>query len=153
MERDRIMARKKVEIKAIRGKRLKELLTSTGITQEKLHEITNMSQQTISKIIQGKVNLTDYFADTIVEKFPNVRKSYLMGYDDLGLTEQDANGKLTICGMSIEEAVKILNGLELERKCGIKMTMENLSEWQEIIRKEYEKEIKDVLDSYMKGLK
>lgn len=147
------MARKKVEIQTIRGKRLKELLTSTGITQTKLHEITNMSQQTISKIIQGKANLTDYFADTIVEKFPNVRKSYLMGYDDLGLTDQDANGKLTICGLKIDDIVKILNGLEIERRYGIKMAMENLSKWQEILKKNYEKEVKKHFDeSFNRGI-
>lgn len=33
----------------------------------------------------------------------------------------------TICGRTIEEAIIILNGLDVERQLDIKMTMENLS--------------------------
>lgn len=55
----------------------------------------------------------------------------------------------TICGIPIEEVVKILNGIELERRYDLKLTMENLSKWQEIIRKDYEYNIKKAFDEQM----
>lgn len=65
-----------------------------------------------------------------------------------------SDGKeITICDTPIEEVIKILNGLELERRYDIKMTMENLSKWQEILRKNYEESIKKSLDeSFNRGI-
>lgn len=44
--------------------------------------------------------------------------------------------KTTICGKSINEVITILGGLELERITEIKMCMENLTKYKEIIDKE-----------------
>ena len=44
--------------------------------------------------------------------------------------------KTTICGKTYREIITILNALELERITGIKMCMENLSKYKELIDKE-----------------
>lgn len=44
--------------------------------------------------------------------------------------------KTTICGKTIKEIITILNALDLERITGIKMCMENLSKYRELIDKE-----------------
>lgn len=75
------MARKKIEINPIRGKRLKELLTAENMTQYELSKKIYLSQQTISKIIQGKVNLTERNAEIIAWHFPAYSFDWLMGYD------------------------------------------------------------------------
>ena len=85
------MARKKVQVKAIRGKRLNELLERKKISQKDFAEKIYISQQTISKIINGHSRLTDDVANVIIRTFPDVRKSYLMGDDDFGLTQEDVN--------------------------------------------------------------
>lgn len=49
--------------------------------------------------------------------------------------------KTTICGKNIKEVINILNALELERIYEIKMCMENLSKYKELIDKEMYKNI------------
>lgn len=49
--------------------------------------------------------------------------------------------KTTICGKSIKEIMTILGALELERIYEIKMCMENLSKYKELIDKEMYKNI------------
>lgn len=45
---------------------------------------------------------------------------------------------IKICGYSINEIITILNGLEIERITGIKMTMENLSYlYKELLKEQY----------------
>ena len=44
---------------------------------------------------------------------------------------------ITICGKSLGEIIDILNCLDLERQCDMKMTMENLQEWQKLLEKEF----------------
>lgn len=44
--------------------------------------------------------------------------------------------KTTICGKSIKEIITILRGLDLEKITGIKMCMENLIEYRNLIDKE-----------------
>lgn len=75
------MARKPVEIKAIRGKRLKALLEEQGIKQAELSQKIHLSQQTISKIINGGANLTEDTARAIIYAFPGYSYDYLMGFD------------------------------------------------------------------------
>lgn len=77
------MARKKVEINPIRGERLKELLKELNIKQNELAKRIHISQQTISKIIQGKANLTEDTAKAIAKEFPAYSFDYLMGYDPI----------------------------------------------------------------------
>ena len=50
-------------------------------------------------------------------------------------------GNTTICGKNIKEIIAILNALELERIYEIKMCMENLSKYKELIDKEMYKNI------------
>lgn len=49
--------------------------------------------------------------------------------------------KTTICGKNIKEIMTILGALELERVYEIKMCMENLSKYKELIDKEMYKNI------------
>lgn len=49
--------------------------------------------------------------------------------------------KITICGKNIKEIMTILGALELERIYEIKMCMENLSKYKELIDKEMYKSI------------
>lgn len=76
-----MMARNTVEIKPIRGKRLKKLCDENGITQMELANKVFISQQTISKIIKGKANLTETTARKISEVYPGYSFEWLMGYD------------------------------------------------------------------------
>ena len=54
----------------------------------------------------------------------------------------------TICGYSVEEIITILNGLELERKLDIKITMSNLSILAEKLQEDFQK----TLDKSMKNM-
>lgn len=58
---------------------------------------------------------------------------------------------ITICGKKYEEIVDILNSLDLERQYDMKLTMENLQKWQELLQKEfsdrlYKINIKEILE-------
>lgn len=75
------MARRQVKINPIRGERLKTLCKEQGITQAELSERIFLSQQTVSKIVQGKANLTESTAATIVRVFPGYRYDWIMAFD------------------------------------------------------------------------
>lgn len=75
------MPRKAVEIRSIRSERLKTLIDEQGITQAMLSAKIFISQQTISKIINGKANLTEETARKIIEAYPGYSLDYLMGFD------------------------------------------------------------------------
>lgn len=77
------MGRKPVPIKTIRGARLKMLMEEQELTQTRLSKITGIDQRLISKIINGKANLTEENARWITEKFPGSAITFekLMGYD------------------------------------------------------------------------
>lgn len=77
------MARKTEKIKPIRGERLKILLEREKTSQKILAEKIYVTPQTISKIINGKSNLTESTADSIIKEFPLYRKEWLMGFDDM----------------------------------------------------------------------
>lgn len=55
---------------------------------------------------------------------------------------------ITICGYKLEEVIKILNGLELEKKTGILMTINNLQKYIDLydseVRKVQQKAIEDM---------
>lgn len=74
------MSRNKVPIEPIRGKRLKKLIEDQGLTQKEFADKVNLTQQTVSKIINGKANLTEGVAREIVELFPSYGYEYLMGF-------------------------------------------------------------------------
>ena len=75
------MPRPKVKINPKCGKNLKKLCDDERISQAELAEIIFVSQQTISKIINGRASLTEQTARAITEKFPKYRMEWLLGYD------------------------------------------------------------------------
>lgn len=79
------MGRKRVDVSPIRGERLKDFLKEQGITQAALADMIHISQQTISKIVQGKANLTEQTARLIADSFPDSPHTFeiLMGYDQM----------------------------------------------------------------------
>ena len=72
------MARKRVEIKPQCGKRLKDWLNECNITQEELGNRIHLSQQTISKIVNGKATLTPDVARLISESVPNADGEFIL---------------------------------------------------------------------------
>lgn len=77
------MARKPVKINPIRGEHLKALLSRHHMAHQDLAEKIGYSKEHISYVVNGKRNLTEDMADSIIQKvFPTVRKEYLLGIDE-----------------------------------------------------------------------
>ena len=74
---------------------------------------------------------------------------------DYYIKKEDINGNMTfekvedmrICDYTIPEIMDILNGLEIERILGIKMTMENLSELSKKMNEDFNKTLQKSLDN------
>lgn len=79
------------EINPICVERLKTLLSKHHTTQTQLSQMTDISMNTLSKIVNGKSPLTPYVADKIVKCFPGTRYEWLMGSDRF---ETDAEKQL-----------------------------------------------------------
>lgn len=77
------MSRPKTEINPIPGQRLKQIIDEQGISQSELSRKIHLSQQTISRMIKGLASVTDQTADYVIKIFPQYRKSWLMGYDEM----------------------------------------------------------------------
>ena len=77
------MSRPKTEINPIPGQRLKQIIDEQEISQSDLSRKIHLSQQSISRMVKGLASVTDQTADLITDLFPQYRKSWLMGYDDL----------------------------------------------------------------------
>ena len=58
---------------------------------------------------------------------------------------------IKICGRTLKDVIQILNGLDLEKEKEMKLTMENLGKWCELINQEIsqhqEKVLKDLLNN------
>lgn len=76
------MSRPKSEINPVPGQRLKLILDEQGISQSKLAKEIHLSQQTISRIIQGTASLTPQTAGLIIDLYPQYRASWLLGFDE-----------------------------------------------------------------------
>lgn len=76
------MSRKKTEINPKRAENLKTLITRVGLTQKQFGENVGYSQQNLSNIIKLKTPLTEEAARLIIEKYPDYRIEWLLGYDD-----------------------------------------------------------------------
>ena len=63
--------------------------------------------------------------------------------DDEVVFQRVKEEDITICGKTIEEVIRILKGLELERLTQIEMTMENLERYYKFIREDQEKAIEE----------
>jgi uncharacterized protein YqgV (UPF0045/DUF77 family) len=78
------------------------------------------------------------------------------------IKKEDINGNITfepidmnevkLMGKSIKEIIIILQGLELERQTGIKMTMKNLQKYIDLIREEQEKMMQESINRMIKNL-
>ena len=82
------MAKIKQEVNPKSANRLKQLYAEQNITQTWLSEKTGISQNTLSRIANGKAPLSHRIASYIVELFPDIRAEWLMGDDDFQ-TEMD----------------------------------------------------------------
>lgn len=82
------MARPREKIHVERGKRLKQLCEEQGITQEELSRRIYISQQNISRMINGKANVTENTARIIAEKFPDYSFDWLMGHTDFKTSDE-----------------------------------------------------------------
>ncbi len=56
---------------------------------------------------------------------------------------------IRICGKTLKEVIMILNGLEAERITGIKLCMENINNYMDIILKEQQEQIKKALTNLL----
>lgn len=76
------MPHPKAEINPLWGIRLKEICEQCDIRQAELAKRIFISQQTISKIINGKATLTLQTAQRIIDLYPQYRIEWLTGRDD-----------------------------------------------------------------------
>lgn len=76
------MPHPKAEINPLWGIRLKEICDECDIRQADLAKRIFISQQTISKIINGKATLTLQTAQRIIDLYPQYRIEWLTGRDD-----------------------------------------------------------------------
>lgn len=91
------MSRKKVTINPQRGKRLKEIVVLSGLSQKKVAEMAHLAPQHLSNIIRGKRNLTLDIAQLIkTTSIPSMRIQYVMCMDDFKTEEEkDAHARAT----------------------------------------------------------
>ena len=80
MERANTMSKAKVEPQSVRAERLKEIIKNEGLTQNLLADKVSVTQQSISRIMQGKQALTEGMARRIVAVFPAYNVEWLLGY-------------------------------------------------------------------------
>ena len=76
------MSKRKTEVKAIRAKRLKELIDAEGLTQKAFAKKVNYSQQLISDVVNMKTALTEATAEEIISSFPKYSVEWLLGLTD-----------------------------------------------------------------------
>lgn len=63
--------------------------------------------------------------------------------DDEVVFQRVKEEDIKICGKTIEEVIRILQGLEFERLTQIEMTMKNLERYYKFIREDQEKVIEE----------
>ena len=82
------MGRPPMTINPAWAENVRTVCREEGITQTQLAEKIHLSQQTISKIAQGKASLTEQTAKLIIKLFPKYRFQWLMGYEDYKTDEE-----------------------------------------------------------------
>lgn len=101
---------KQSEINKEIGRRLKSYLKEKHITQNKLAEILEYSDERyISLIVNGKRSLTHKKADIIAKEYPPVRVEWLMCKDDYK-TEEDLNAAIEKDYLERYKAEKLYEG-------------------------------------------
>ena len=83
------MARPKVEVEKKRGLRVKEILKEQEITQAELSRRTNIAPQNLSRMISGKISVTETCAKAISKAFlGEYSVGWILGYEDIPNKEQ-----------------------------------------------------------------
>lgn len=101
------MSRPKGEIQAERGLRLKQVILDKNLTQRQFAQEINISQQTISAMINGNANVTDITAQLVTDKYSEYRYEWLMcidGFKTHADYEQHQRRELDKIGRAIESA-------------------------------------------------
>ena len=137
------MARPKKEVNPVRAQRLAEIITDAGITQTELSKHLGISQQTISRILNGSASLTETTAKLLVHEFPAYRFEWIMGLDDYK-TVSDYDRFQRERDAKIETSLEYLTEFLLNKRgyhvrYGIKMNglaAEDQSEWPVYIYKD-----------------
>lgn len=113
------MARRKQEINPKCAERLKILCKRLNTTQTTISEKAGISQNTLSKIAQGKQAMSYSVAREIIKQFPTVRLEWLMGIDDFeselekGINEFAQWGKEEETRRKAVKALALLSGYEI----------------------------------------
>ena len=76
------MAKIKTPIKAATRERLEKVVMASGLRGYMFAEEIGVSQQLISKLLNGKAPMTISTAEKIHEMFPGYSVPWLLGYDD-----------------------------------------------------------------------
>lgn len=71
----------------LRAERIRKLMEWEKLSQEKLGAKLGMAQQNISRILKSK-KISENTISLIIEAFPNYRKQWLLGYDDIPTVEE-----------------------------------------------------------------
>lgn len=108
------MARPKGKINPERGLRLKQICNELDITQAELAKKTHISEQAISGMINGKMNVTETTAKVIHESYPEYSFEWIMDYSKYKSDWDEAVDKITIAN---EESAMIQHGIILCAKC------------------------------------
>ena len=78
------MPKSKTEIKPLSAKRVKELISDSGMTQKEFAEkVVHCTSVHMSRITTGEAPVTAKIADEIIKYFPKIRFEWLMGYGDV----------------------------------------------------------------------
>lgn len=73
-------------------------------------------------------------------------------YNDAKELERRCEEPRFICGIPINEVIRLLNGLTTERKYQMNLTMDMLSEWQKILEEEMYESMRKSIDRQINEL-
>lgn len=113
------MAKIKQEINPKCAERLKEMCKMLNTTQTAISEKTYISQNTLSKIAQGKAPMTYNVACAITQQYPSIRLEWLMGVDDFksehekGINEFIQWGEENTSRRNAVKTLALLSGYEI----------------------------------------
>lgn len=88
------------ELKEIRKKNLKKLLSDKNMTQKEFAEKLGYSPEHINALINGRLPAGDRFAKKVASVFPETRVGWLLGYENFETNEnliKDKMLKITDC--------------------------------------------------------
>lgn len=140
------MARTRQKVNPKSADRLKQFYREHKITQERLSEVTGISQNTLSRIANGKAALSHVVATEIVKVFPDIRVEWLMGLDDYR-TENERTFSLfsdwnrewkrrlgAVCILAALSGYEINLFPENEAKASVEVALESIKEGYKITK-------------------